>query len=65
MSVKEIETAVAQLPPEEFDELMGRLEEMRQELWDQQITRDSVAGRFDILIAQAKQDVAEGRSKIL
>jgi len=65
MSVKEIENAVAQLPPEEFDQLMDRLEEMRQELWDQQIARDSAAGRFAGLIAQAKQDVAEGRFKTL
>lgn len=61
MSIQEIETAVAQLPPEELDQLMERLEEMRQDQWDQQIARDAEAGRFDALIAEAKKDFAEGR----
>lgn len=65
MSIQEIEKAVAQLPPEELDQLMKRLEEIRQEQWDQQIARDAEAGRFDALIEQAKRDVAEGRFRPL
>ncbi len=65
MSVQEIKAAVAQLPAGELDELLEQLEEMRQELWDQQIARDSAAGRFDALIEQANRDVAEGRFKTL
>ena len=65
MSVQEIKAAVAQLPAGELDELLEQLEEMRQELWDQQIARDSAAGRFDALIEQAKIDAAEGRFKTL
>lgn len=65
MSIQEIEAVVAQLPPEEFNHLMERLEELRQEQWDQQIARDSAAGRFDALIEQAKRDVAEGRVRRL
>lgn len=65
MSVQEIKAAVAQLPPGELDELLDQLEEMRQDLWDQQIARDSAAGRFDALIEQAKIDAAEGRFKTL
>jgi hypothetical protein len=65
MSIQEIEKAVAQLPPEEFDQLLARLEEIRQEQWDQQIARDSSAGCFDLLIEQAKRDVAEGRFRPL
>ena len=65
MSIQEIETAVAQLPPSELDQLMERLEEMRQQQWDRQIERDSKSGRFDALIEQAKRDVAAGHSKPL
>lgn len=65
MSIQEIEKAVAQLPPQELDQLMERLEEIRQEQWDKQIARDSAAGRFDALIEQAKRDVAEGRFRPL
>lgn len=60
MSIQEIEKAVAKLPPGELDQLMERLEEMRQEQWDQQIARDAEAGRFDALIEQAKKDFAAG-----
>ena len=52
MSVQEIETAVAQLPPKELDLLMERLEEMRQEQWAEQI-------------AQAKKDIAAGLGRPL
>ncbi len=65
MSVQEIEKAVTQLPPEELDQLMERLEEMRQEQWDQQIARDFASGRFDEAIEQAKRDVAAGRFRPL
>jgi len=41
---------------------MERLEEMRQEQWDQQIPRDVESGRFDALIEQAKKDFAGRRS---
>lgn len=65
MSVQEIEKAVTQLPPEKLDQFMERLEEMRQEQWDQQIARDFASGRFDEAIEQAKRDVAAGRFRPL
>lgn len=65
MSIQEIESAVAQLPPEELDQLMERLEELRQEQWDQQIARDWEAGRFDEAIERAKRDIAAGLGKPL
>ena len=60
MSVQEIEKAAAKLPAGELNQLLERLEELRQEQWDQQIERDVEAGRFDALIEQAKKDFAEG-----
>ena len=65
MSVQEIEIAAAQLPPGELDQLMERLEEMRQEQWDQQIARDWENGRFDDAIARAKKDIANGLARPL
>lgn len=65
MSVQEIKAAVAQLPAGELDELLEQLEEMRQEMWDEQIAKDFADGRFDALIEQAKIDAAEGRFKTL
>ena len=65
MSIQEIESAVTQLPPEEFAELMERLEKLQEEQWDKQSAADVRSGRFDALIEQAKQDFAEGRYKPL
>ena len=60
MSIQEIEMAAAKLTPVELDQLMDRLEELRQERWDEQIVRDVEAGRFDEAIRRAKQDMAAG-----
>jgi predicted transcriptional regulator len=65
MSIQEIEKAVAKLPAEEFDQLMERLEELRQEQWDRQIARDWEAGRFDEAIERAKRDIAAGLGRPL
>ena len=61
MSIEETETAIANLTHEEFWDLMGRLDNLQEERWDQQIARDAEAGRFDALVVQAKKDIAEGR----
>ena len=55
---QEIVDAAVKLTPQELDHLMDRLEELRQEQWDQQIARDVEAGRFDEIIGRAKQDMA-------
>ena len=46
--------AAAKLTPGELNQLMERLEELRQEQRDQQIARDWEAGRFDEIIERAK-----------
>jgi len=65
VSIREIEMAAAKLTPGELDQLMERLEELRQEQWDQQIARDWEAGRFDEIIERAKQDMAAGLARPL
>ena len=65
MSIREIEMAAAKLTPGELNQLMERLEELRQEQWDQQIARDREAGRFDEIIERAKQDMAAGLARPL
>ncbi len=59
MTLQEV-VGAAKLTPQELDQLMERLEELRQEQWDQQIARDREAGRFDEIIGRAKQDMAAG-----
>ena len=65
MTIQEIETAIAELPHSEFWQLMERLDELKNERWDEEIARDWEAGRFDAIIARGKQDIAEGRGRPL
>ena len=57
MDVKEIESAIANLPPAKIAELAEWFEEFHAQVWDQQIERDLKAGRLDSLLEEAKQDL--------
>lgn len=67
MSVQELETVIAQLPPADLAELAHWLQEFQasQELeadaWDQQIAADAKAGRLDALVTRAKEQVQAGQ----
>jgi len=60
MNVKEIENAIASLPPTEIAELAKWFEEFHAQIWDQQIERDLKSGRLDTLLEEAKQDFESG-----
>ncbi len=65
MSVKDIEQAIAELPPSDVAELAQWFEEFQAQLWDKQIEQDAKAGRFADLIEQARADYAGGQCKPL
>ena len=56
MDIKEIESAIAQLPPSELAELAKWFEEFQAQVWDEQLEQDLKAGRLDALLKQAEQD---------
>jgi hypothetical protein len=65
MSVKEVELAIAQLPPAELAELAEWFEEFLEQLWDKQIEQDVQSGRLDALLKQVEQEFEAGRCKPL
>lgn len=65
MSVKEVETAIAQLSPKELAELMAWLEEYHAQMWDRQIEEDLEAGRLDALLAEVDKEYEAGLSEPL
>jgi hypothetical protein len=65
MDVKEIESAIAQLPPTKVAELAEWFEEFHAHLWDKQLEEDVKAGRLDSLLREAEQDHESGRSEKL
>jgi hypothetical protein len=62
MDVKEIEGAIAQLPPTKVAELAEWFEEFHAQLWDKQLEEDVKAGRLDSLLKEAAKDHESGRS---
>jgi hypothetical protein len=65
MDVKEIESAIANLPPAEIEELARWFEEFHAQVWDQQIERDLKPGHLDSLLEEAKQDLESNRCREL
>ena len=65
MDIKEIESAIAQLPPSELAELAKWFEEFQVQVWDAQIERDARSGRLDALIQRAEQDFEQERCEPL
>ncbi len=65
MSLKEIESAIEQLPPSELSLFAQWFEEYYAQVWDRQIEQDVRAGKLDRLAEQAKAEHAAGRSRLL
>jgi len=65
MNIKEIESAIAQLPSSELAELAKWFEEYHAQAWDERLERDVKAGRLDALIEQAEQDFERGQCEPL
>lgn len=61
MNTKEIESAIAQLPPSEIAKLAEWFQEFQAQVWDKQLERDVHAGRLDAMIEQAEQEFESGQ----
>ena len=58
--VEEIEAAINSLPPEEYRRLAQWFREFEQTRSDEQLDRDSAAGRLDFLFEEADSETAQG-----
>ncbi|MFN2455418.1 MAG: hypothetical protein ABR577_14475 [Pyrinomonadaceae bacterium] len=65
MDIKEIESAIARLPPSELAELAKWFEEFQAQAWDEQLERDAKTGRLDALLKEAEDDFEQGRCEPL
>ena len=64
-TIAEIESAIKNLKPQEIYKVGDLVDELREELWDQQIDADAKAGRLDKLAEKALEDYRAGRTKPL
>ncbi len=58
--VEEIEDAISSLAPEEYQRLAQWFHAREQMLWDEEMDRDSSAGRLDFLFDEAEEESAQG-----
>ena len=58
--VEEIEAAIEGLPPEEYRRIVQWFHAREQERWDEQMDRDSSAGKLDFLFEEAESESAKG-----
>jgi hypothetical protein len=58
--VEEIETAITNLPPEDYQRLVDWFRTREQTRWDEQMDQDSVTGRLDFLFREAESESEHG-----
>ena len=63
--VEELQTRIRNLPSEDFSELREWFFQLEDDLWDQQISADFKAGKFDKIIQKARAEFAEGKAREL
>ena len=64
-TVEDIEKAIAQLPQDQLREFRAWYEKYDSDAWDEQIERDTAAGKLDALAEVAIADHEAGKSKKL
>ncbi len=65
MTVREIESAIKQLAPDEVSKLSEWFAKFEGRIWDKKIERDLQNGKFKNLIEEAESDFAEGNCRSL
>jgi hypothetical protein len=62
-TVTEIRAAIRKLPPQDAWKLAEDLREYLDALWDKQFEKDVKAGRLNDLIARAREEHANGKTR--
>lgn len=62
IAIAELESQILQLPQHDFAKLRQWILEVDEAQWDLQIATDLKAGKLDFLIANARAELASGRS---
>lgn len=63
--IVDIESAIEKLTEDEFKELRQWFMEKEWKKWDNQIERDSEAGKLDFLVKEALEEKDKGKLKAL
>jgi hypothetical protein len=64
-AVKQIESAILKLSPQELTQLADWVLDLDEQQWDKQIERDVAAGKLDFLAKEALEELESGDSRML
>jgi hypothetical protein len=65
MTIEDLEKAVAELPPDQFDRFRAWFDAFDAARFDHKIERDAKAGKLDALADQTVDDFRKGRTREL
>lgn len=65
MSITEIKSEIAQMPPTDLADFAQWFEEFQADAWDHQIARDVKAGRFDEIFQRVDEQAVSGQYRPL
>ncbi|MBW4667044.1 MAG: hypothetical protein KME60_06245 [Cyanomargarita calcarea GSE-NOS-MK-12-04C] len=60
MTLEQIEAAILQLPPDEYQKLLEWFEELDNQRWDKQLEKDIADGKLEDLAQEAIADFEAG-----
>jgi hypothetical protein len=63
MTIKQIESAILQLPASDFRQVIDWLLDLDYQRWDEQLESDIEAGKLDLLAQEAIDDFENGFCK--
>lgn len=63
--VEELQMRIRNLPIEDFSKLRDWFLQIEDELWDQKISKDFRAGKFNKLIEKARAEFTQGKAREL
>lgn len=64
-TIEELEAKVKLLNPRELAEFREWFQRYEDEVWDRKIRDDQAMGKFDALIAAAREEAAQGKAREL
>ncbi len=63
--VEELQVRIRSLPIEDFSKLRDWFLQFEDEIWDQKISEDFKAGKFNKLIEKARAEFSQGKAREL
>lgn len=65
LTLEQIEAAILQLAPEDFQKLLEWFSDFNYQRWDEQLEKDITDGKLDALAQEAIADYQEGLYRII